>query len=71
MSLIYIGKKVPKGLREVGPAMHLGGGVWAFSVEPVPAPFPMTTTYTAGNPNGVTFTLSRGKTKRRKRKGAR
>ena len=33
MSLIYIGKKVPAGLREVGTAMHLGNGTWVFRVE--------------------------------------
>lgn len=62
MSLVYIGKSVPNGLRETGPAMHLGGGVWAFSVEPIPPT--MGTSTTAGDVGAVTFALVARKAKR-------
>ena len=36
--LLHVGRKVPKGYRELPGAMHLGGGVWLLPMEPVTAP---------------------------------
>lgn len=68
MSLVYIGKKVPKGLRQVGLGMNLGNGLWVFSVEPIP---PTVGTATANSADAVTFALVTDDAKRpapRKRK---
>jgi hypothetical protein len=39
MKMLHIGRRAPKGWREVPDvhAIHLGCGVWAMWVEPVPA----------------------------------
>jgi len=34
MVIIHIGKKIPKGYKEIS-AIHLGKGIWMFSMEPV------------------------------------
>lgn len=31
--IVHIGRKVPKGLREVAGSIHLGRGIWAFRCE--------------------------------------
>lgn len=33
--MIYIGRKAPKGYREVGKSMHIGFGVWIMRVEKI------------------------------------
>lgn len=30
--MIYVGKKVPKGFKEVAGSIHLGKGIWMFKV---------------------------------------
>jgi hypothetical protein len=32
MTMFVIGKKVPKGFTEVSGSIHLGNGIWMFSV---------------------------------------
>jgi len=34
MRVLHIGKKVPKGWKEIGASMHLGKGIWMFNCEP-------------------------------------
>ncbi len=73
MSILYLGRKAPKGYREVGPAMHLGKGVWMLRIEPIePLPvlemaMPPTT---SGNGYGTTITYA-GSMKMRARRPAR
>ncbi len=33
--IIHIGRKVPKGFREVPGGIHLGGGIWILRMEPI------------------------------------
>lgn len=37
MRRLHIGKRVPKGYRELPGASHLGQGVWIFPIEPINA----------------------------------
>jgi hypothetical protein len=34
MVMIHIGRKVPKGFRELDGAIHLGKGIWVIPMEP-------------------------------------
>jgi hypothetical protein len=34
--MIHIGRKAPKGFRELPGASHMGGGLWVIPVEPDP-----------------------------------
>lgn len=36
--MIYIGRKVPKGYRELPGGMHLGKGIWMLPMEPYTLP---------------------------------
>lgn len=31
--MIHIGKKVPKGFKEIPGSIHLGNGIWMFNCE--------------------------------------
>lgn len=31
--MIYIGKSVPKGFKELPGSMHIGKGIWMFNIE--------------------------------------
>ena len=33
--MIHIGKKAPKGFKELPRAIHLGRGIWMMRIEPV------------------------------------
>jgi hypothetical protein len=40
--MIHIGRKAPKGFRELPGASHMGRGLWVIPVEPDPAYVPKT-----------------------------
>jgi hypothetical protein len=33
--LVYIGKKAPKGFKELSGGIHLGGGIWILKIEKI------------------------------------
>jgi hypothetical protein len=35
MVMVHIGRKVPKGFKEVAGSIHLGRGVWMLRMEPI------------------------------------
>ena len=35
MTMLHIGKKVPKGFKELPGSIHLGKGIWVLRMEPI------------------------------------